>query len=275
MSSSFWSKVRTRYCKHLTPLYTSILGVGGEKHPICDRVELKIKIGNKLVSQDFHILQGHHDVILGVDFLNQHGVILDYAKGTLIFQDQQIPFRPPHAHSALVRTSRSTVIDPQHETWVPMTLSKTPNTQLLVESVSSFDSHFPDLVFVPGVHMPNKSSILCKVRGSRGSVSGRALDFRLIGVSTCGFESHQGPFRSLTFPPVLRDWVIKGFGMSSLVYATGHIKDPVPLVEKSRGLSPGGRFPPSFIHQVIIITGLNKLQLYVLALKMALDADRA
>ena len=61
----------------------------------------------------------------------------------------------------------------------------------------------------------------------------------------------------------------------SLVYATGHIKDPVPLVEKSRGLSPGGRFPPSFIHQVVIITGLNKLQLYVLALKMALDADRA
>ena len=94
-------------------------------------------------------------------------------------------------------------------------------------------------------------------------------------LSTCGFESHQGPFGSLTFPPVLRDWVIKGFGMSSLVYATGHIKDPVPLVEKSRGLSPGGRFPPSFIHQVIIITGLNKLQLYVLALKMALDADRA
>ena len=61
------------------------------------------------------------------------------------------------------------------------------------------------------------------------------------------------------FPPVLRDWVIKGLGMSSLVYATGHIKDPVPLTAKRRGLSPGGRFPPSFIHQVIIITGLNKL----------------
>ena len=41
--------------------------------------------------------------------------------------------------------------------------------------------------------------------------------------------------------------------------STGHIKDPVPLIEKGRGLSPGGRFPPSFIHQVIIITGLNKL----------------
>ena len=32
----------------------------------------------------------------------------------------------------------------------------------------------------------------------------------------------------------------------------------MPLIEKKRGLSPGGRFPPSFI-QVIIITGLNKL----------------
>ena len=61
------------------------------------------------------------------------------------------------------------------------------------------------------------------------------------------------------FPPVLRNWVIKGLGMSSLVYATGHIKDPVPLIEKRRGLSPGGWFSPSFIHQVIIITGLNKL----------------
>ena len=38
---------------------------------------------------------------------------------------------------------------------------------------------------------------------------------------------------------------------------------PVPLIEKRRGfrLSPGGRFPPGFIHnhRVIIITRLNKL----------------
>ena len=87
------------------------------------------------------------------------------------------------------------------------------------------------------------------------------------------------------FPPVLRDWEIKGLGlgMSSLVYATGHIKDPVPLIEKRRGycLPVVGFLLYSFIHLVglIIITGLNKLYintlLYVLALKMALDADRA
>ena len=33
------------------------------------------------------------------------------------------------------------------------------------------------------------------------------------------------------------------------VSVTGHIKDPVPLVEKSRASCPGGRFPPSFIRR--------------------------
>ena len=33
----------------------------------------------------------------------------------------------------------------------------------------------------------------------------------------------------------------------------------MPLIGKSRALCPGGRIPPSFIHQVIIITGLNRL----------------
>ena len=72
-------------------------------------------------------------------------------------------------------------------------------------------------------------------------------------------------------PQVVYDWVNKDLGMSNPVCATGHIKDPVPFIEKSRPLCPGGRFPPSFIHQVIIITGLNKLyELYGLALEMAL-----
>ena len=75
----------------------------------------------------------------------------------------------------------------------------------------------------------------------------------------CVIDSSPRGAEHFGFPPVLRDWVMKGLGMSSLVYATGDIKDSVPLIDKRRGLSPGGRVPPSFIHQVIIITGLNKL----------------
>ena len=63
--------------------------------------------------------------------------------------------------------------------------------------------------------------------------------------------------------------------MSSRVCVTGHIKDHAPLIEKSRASCPGGRVCPSFLHQLIIIIGLNTLYDDVLALKMALDADRA
>ena len=57
--------------------------------------------------------------------------------------------------------------------------------------------------------------------------------------------------------PVPHDWVIKGLGMSSRVCATGHIKDPLPLVEKSRASCPGGRYPLTCILQVTVITGQN------------------
>ena len=84
-------------------------------------------------------------------------------------------------------------------------------------------------------------------------------------VSQCVLGSSPRMAEHFGFPPSApdRDWVIKGLDMYCHVYATGHIKDPMPLIEKRRGLSPGGRFPPRFIHQVIIITGLNKLYNYM------------
>ena len=47
--------------------------------------------------------------------------------------------------------------------------------------------------------------------------------------------------------------------LSVLVVLTASSSMNVELIEKRRGLSPSGRVPPSCIHQVIIITGLNKL----------------
>ena len=41
------------------------------------------------------------------------------------------------------------------------------------------------------------------------------------------------------------------------------MKDRVPLIEKSRASYPGSRFPPGFIYQAIITTGLNRLGPYM------------
>ena len=68
-------------------------------------------------------------------------------------------------------------------------------------------------------------------------------------------------------------------GMSSRVCATGSIKDPVPYhLRKREGdtvyiLSPSGQFPDRFIHQVIIITGLNKLPYMIVCFRQEMASD--
>ena len=76
----------------------------------------------------------------------------------------------------------------------------------------------------------------------------------MVGVFDCGptgrrfeFASHRKTGR-LDFSPVVHDWVNKGLGMSSRVCATGNIKDPVSLIEKSRASCFGGRFHSSSNH---------------------------
>ena len=53
---------------------------------------------------------------------------------------------------------------------------------------------------------------------------------------------------------VVYDCLNKGVGMPSHVYATGYVKYPVPLVKKSRASCRGGRFPLSYIQQVVSMT---------------------
>ena len=64
----------------------------------------------------------------------------------------------------------------------------------------------------------------------------------MVSVLVCGLTGHRFESAShlktdhLDFPPVVHDWIIQGLCTSALVCATGHIKDPVLLVEKGRAL---------------------------------------
>ena len=61
------------------------------------------------------------------------------------------------------------------------------------------------------------------------------------------------------FPPVVHGWAIKDLGMYNRVCATGHIKDPMPFIEKSGVSSRGGSLSSYFSHQEIIISDVNNL----------------
>ena len=51
--------------------------------------------------------------------------------------------------------------------------------------------------------------------------------------------------------PVLRNWVIKGFGMSGRVFAAGHIKEPLPFIRTEQGIV--SRWRVSFLLHLIVI----------------------
>ena len=74
----------------------------------------------------------------------------------------------------------------------------------------------------------------------------------------------------------MMEWVLAEEGMGELrvMFLPGSWLSS-RLLEKSRASCPGGRFPPSFIHQVIIITGLDKLYVSLFSPWDALDGDRA
>ena len=55
--------------------------------------------------------------------------------------------------------------------------------------------------------------------------------------------------------PAVHNWVNNGLGMSSRVYATGHTKDPVSFIRRSRVSCPGGRFTQCFADRVYVSLG--------------------
>ena len=74
----------------------------------------------------------------------------------------------------------------------------------------------------------------------------------------------------MVFARLAKVWICGAVGAMRHESDLSLVLVTVPLSEKSRALCPSGRFPPSFIHDhVIIITRLNKLGLDGLAMKMA------
>ena len=95
---------------------------------------------------------------------------------------------------------------------------------------------------------PHPKARLVHMRGDRGAGLAQWVARSTVRRCVVVFRVPLAELNISASTPVPHDWVIKGLGIFSWVCTTGHIKDPVPLIEKRRGLSPGGRFPPSFIH---------------------------
>ena len=66
--------------------------VTGEKAPILGKEKLQLNIGTLQVQHEMWVAEITNDCILGTDFLQPHGCLVNFRDGKLLAGDEEIPF---------------------------------------------------------------------------------------------------------------------------------------------------------------------------------------
>ena len=107
------------------------------------------------MKQVFHVIDGHHSVILGVDFLQAHSAVVDFGSNQLHIRGTNVKLSHPAIRSCLARTTDKVQIPARSEVTIPVKCSKEYcNTVLLLNPTTQSESHkvtvTPTVVYVSG-----------------------------------------------------------------------------------------------------------------------------
>ena len=68
---------------------TSVKTISGEKVPVLGKIDIPVKINGNVYQGLFHVMQNlAHEVIVGRDFLQEHGAVIDLKNSCLTLQDR-------------------------------------------------------------------------------------------------------------------------------------------------------------------------------------------
>lgn len=136
-----------------------VRGVGGEILDVVGCIELNVNIQNCIVLQKFHVFQRlHFSIILGMDFLDNNDVILDFSQKIITLPNcQTVNFLSSTTFDiGIARASKPFTIQPNCITNIPVHLSRVPHNALcLLEPVTS-------------LHHVTSARVLLKARKGRG-----------------------------------------------------------------------------------------------------------
>ena len=147
ISDSMLDKIPKRSVKHMKPTFSALTGVGGITHSVTARVILTVNVGSHAFEQDFHVLDGHHSVILGMDFLTDQQAVIDFQTSTITLVEKLTCKLQKHAvRSSLARTMKSIFVPANSEVIFPVRLTRAYDNECLVtESVTSMDINMPEV----------------------------------------------------------------------------------------------------------------------------------
>ena len=103
-----------------------IVGVGGERHQVLGQAKITLKNSGLNVDQKFIVIeQLHHPLILGLDFMQEHNVNIDFHSRVMTLHDHLVAVAlTSDSKFGYARSVRQEVIPAESEITVPDKLSK-------------------------------------------------------------------------------------------------------------------------------------------------------
>ena len=100
-------------------------------HDVTEKVQLSLRVGDQKLTQCFYILrQNQYDIIVGMDFIRQHQVKMDFSFSNpeITIAGQKHYLQPPPTRSMLAKTLSVVTIMGYSAMDVPVKLSKSLKT---------------------------------------------------------------------------------------------------------------------------------------------------
>ena len=101
-----------------------VKGVGGEIQQVTEKLQVVFWINSVQVKHAFHVINGHHSLILGLDFLQSQSAVVDFGENQLQIRGETITLTHPAIRSSLGRTINLVVVPAESEMIIPVKCSK-------------------------------------------------------------------------------------------------------------------------------------------------------
>ena len=114
---------------------TSIVGVGGEHHPVAGVCKVTLNFSGLNIDVPFHVISNHHhSIILGIDFMERNKVKIDMEHKKMIMHDSDIKVLTIQSDAGVARTIKPLVLPAKSEVDIAVRVSRRkPNETVLLE----------------------------------------------------------------------------------------------------------------------------------------------
>ena len=194
ISNFLLNKIHAKYKHSVPPQYAFVRGVGGETHKVMGCVQLRFRANGNLLTHRFHVLEGHHSMIIGMDFMVPHRAVVDLGQGTLTLEHGiTLPLGPLSTKSSLVRTLHPVCIPPHSVQSISVKASKLYEEPFLIEPTVSTSLGCDSCTVIPTLVKAQtcSSPVMCRL------VNKTANTVTVPGGTTIGIARRMSPAQVL------------------------------------------------------------------------------